>query len=191
MSDISRSKTTLMLFHDAPARSRANAALLKAAATVEGVDCVDMQAVCGGGIDGDQEVARLIASRRIVLQFPLQWYATPPLLKTWQDQVLTRMFYLAYETEGRKLEGTPLMLAVTAGNDEAAYRAGGANLFALEDLLRPLEATAHRCGLIWTRPFVLYRANRLDDAALAEAGQRYAARPTRFCAGEEKRLYAA
>ena len=56
------------------------------------------------------------AAERIVLQFPVQWYSTPPLLKSWQDAVLTRMMYLAPETEGRLLAGKPLMVAATAGN---------------------------------------------------------------------------
>lgn len=34
--------------------------------------------------------------------FLIQWYSTPPLLKAWQDAVLTRMYYIAYESEGRQ-----------------------------------------------------------------------------------------
>jgi hypothetical protein len=40
--------------------------------------------------------------------------------------VLTRMFYIAYEQEGRVLEVTPLMIAATTGNTPDVYRAGGA-----------------------------------------------------------------
>ncbi|MBF2930826.1 flavodoxin family protein, partial [Pseudomonas aeruginosa] len=88
--------------------------------SLPGVEVVDMQALYPGDLDmfrdGEREAARLLAADRIVLQFPIQWYSTPALLKAWQDAVLTRIFYVAYETEGRLLEGTPLMVAATAGN---------------------------------------------------------------------------
>jgi putative NADPH-quinone reductase len=56
------------------------------------------------------------------------------------------------------------------------------NLYPLEELLRPLEATAHRCGLAWSRPHLLFRANRLSAAELDAAGEAYAARLRRWIA---------
>lgn len=172
-------KTLILLFHRDLSRSKANAALSAAAAGVPGVEVVDMQALYPDGIDlvrdGAREAARLLAADRIVLQFPIQWYSTPALLKAWQDAVLTRMFYLAYEAEGRALEGTPLMLAATAGNVPDAYRPGGRNMFAMIDLLAPLRATAHRCGLPWSDPFIVYEADRLRSDALEAAAADYAA----------------
>lgn len=97
-------RTLVLLFHPDLGRSRANVVLAKAAAALPGVQVVDMQAACPDGLDlyrdGEAEAARLLAADRIVLQFPVQWYSTPPLLKAWQDAVLTRMFYIAYEAEG-------------------------------------------------------------------------------------------
>ncbi len=172
------SKTLILRFHPDPSRSKANAALSAAAAKLENVDIADMPALYPHGIDmqrdGATEAARLLAADRVVLQFPVQWYSTPPLLKAWQDAVLTRMFYIHPETEGRALEGTPLMIAATAGNVPDAYRPGGRNLFTMEALFAPLRAMAHRCGLIWSAPFVLYEADRLASEVLAEAGARYA-----------------
>lgn len=113
-------KTLILLFHPDLKRSKANAALAGAAAKLDGVEVADMQAAYPDSMDmfrdGEREARRLLAADRIVLQFPIQWYSTPPLMKAWQDAVLTRMFYVTYETEGRALEGTPLMLAATAGN---------------------------------------------------------------------------
>jgi putative NADPH-quinone reductase len=175
------SKTTILTFHPDLQASRANAALLRAASAIDGVEQVDMQALYPGGtVDADAEAARLLGAGRIVLQFPLQWYSTPPLLKSWQDSVLTRMYYLRYEEEGRKLEGTPLMVAATAGNTPENYSAHGSAGFTLAELLRPLQATAHRCLLPWAEPFLLYRANQLDDAALEAAGEAYAAHLRRW-----------
>lgn len=170
-------KTLILLFHPHFASSRANRALLDAATTLPEVEIVDMQALYTDGcVDADAEVARLIAADRIVLQFPVQWYSPPPLLKAWQDAVLTRMFYLAYEAEGAKLVGKPLLIVATAGNVEAAYAPDGANRFPLRDLLRPLEATAHRCALAWAEPFLVYDARRADAAALQAAGADYVSR---------------
>lgn len=169
--------TLVLVFHPDLARSRANAALARTAAMLPGVEVADMAAVYpAGAVDTDAEVSRLLAADRLVLQFPVQWYATPSLLKAWQDAVLTRMFYLRYEAEGRRLEGTPILVAATAGNTPEAYGPGGANRFPLADLLRPLEATAHRCGLPWASPFLVYRANKLDDAEIEAAARRYATR---------------
>lgn len=172
------SKTLVLLFHPDLGRSKTNAAMARAATALPGVEVVDMQALYPGGIDlfrdGEREAARLLAADRIVLQFPLQWYSTPALLKAWQDAVLTRMFYVAYEAEGRRLEGTPLKIALTAGNLREAYSAGGRNLFEIDALLAPLKATANRCGLAWSDPFAVYRADKLSPEELDAAAADYA-----------------
>lgn len=184
-------QTLVLLFHPNIRASRANAALVGAAASLPQVDVLDMYAAYPGGItladDGEAEAARLLSADRIVLQFPIQWYSTPPLLKAWQDAVLTRMFYLAYEDEGRRLEGTPLMIAATAGNVPEAYHPGGSNMFAMNDLLTPLRAMAHRCGLVWAEPFVLYRATKLSDEDLDAAGADYAAMLSRWIATPDQK----
>jgi glutathione-regulated potassium-efflux system ancillary protein KefG len=171
------SKTLILLFHPDLSRSKSNAALAATAAKLPGVEIIDMQALYSTGIDmfrdGECEAARLLSADRIVLQFPIQWYSTPPLLKAWQDAVLTRMFYLAYDAEGRRLEGTPLMLWATAGNVPEAHRPGGRNMFTMTDLLAPLRATAHRCDLAWAEPFVFYQADKLSPGALESAAADY------------------
>ncbi len=172
-------KTLILLFHPDLRRSKANAALAAAAAKFPGVEVVDMQAAYPDSMDmyrdGEREARRLLAADRIVLQFPIQWYSTPPLLKAWQDAVLTRMFYVAYELEGRALEGKPLLIAATAGNVAEAYVAGGRNMFTIDALLAPLRATAHRCGLGWSEPFVVYEADKLEPPMLQAAAAGYAA----------------
>jgi glutathione-regulated potassium-efflux system ancillary protein KefG len=87
------SKTLVLLFHPNLPHSKANAALAGAATAMSNTEVVDMYAAYPGGIDmyrdGETEAARLLAADHIVLQFPVQWYSTPPLLKAWQDAVLT------------------------------------------------------------------------------------------------------
>jgi len=179
-------KTLILLFHRDLSQSKANATLAAAAGRLPGVEIVDMQAAYPAGLDifrdGEREAARLLTADRILLQFPIQWYSTPALLKAWQDAVLTRMFYLAYETEGRQLEGTPLMLAATAGNVPEAYQPGGRNMFPMVELLAPLRATAHRCGLPWSEPFILYQADKLPQHALDDAAADYATALERWIA---------
>lgn len=120
-----------------------------------------------------EDAQMLLGAERIVLQFPIQWYATPALLKNWIDAVLTRMYYVMAESEGDHLIGTPLMVAATAGNTSETYTRSGANYYSIDEILTPLKATAHRCGLPWHDPFVLFEADKLVDIGQASAAERY------------------
>ncbi|PKB90398.1 NAD(P)H dehydrogenase [Ewingella americana] len=172
------SKTLILIFHPDLTTSKANAALIAEASKLEEVEIVDVQSLYPQGMDihadGEREAARLLSADRIVLQFPLHWYSMPAVMLQWQAAVLTRMFYLCYPQEGSKLEGKPLFIAATAGNVEESYRSGGRNLFSIESLLAPLQATAHRCGLAWNTPFVVYTADKLEADVLQAKGQEYA-----------------
>lgn len=170
--------TLVLVFHRDLAVSRANAALAAVARTLPDVEVIDMQARYPEaridlGTDAARDAQMLLRADRIVLQFPVQWYSTPPLLKSWQDAVLTRMYYLEREAEGDRLAGTPLMVAATAGNIAAAYGRGGQNHFTIDEILTPLKATAHRCGLPWHTPHLVFEADRLSDEALAVAAEDY------------------
>lgn len=166
--------TLILVFHPNFSSSRANRAMADAAVRLEGVEVVDMQALYPTGqVDVDTEVRRLLQADRVVLQFPVQWYAPPALMKHWMDDVFTRMYYIHHADEGARLEGTPLLVAATAGNVEAAYREDGVNLFPLPDLLRPLQSLAHRCKLPFASPFLAYRANKLEPAELQALGMAY------------------
>ncbi|MBQ0750637.1 MAG: NAD(P)H-dependent oxidoreductase [Roseovarius sp.] len=171
-------QTLILLFHPNIAKSKANAALQAAAHTIPGAQVVDMQARYPSGhidmhTDGEAEARALLEADRIVLQFPIQWYSTPALLKAWQDAVLTRMYYIHAAAEGDRLAGTPLMIAATAGNTPSAYGPGGANHFTIDELMAPLKATALRCGLPWHSPHLVFRADRLKPAELAAAQESY------------------
>ncbi|MFZ3582487.1 NAD(P)H-dependent oxidoreductase [Loktanella sp. DJP18] len=184
-------RTLILVFHPDLTQSRANAALAKAATTIPGVEVIDMQAAFPDGLDmardGAAEAARLLTADRIVLQFPVQWYSAPPLLKAWQNAVLTRMFYIHFEDEGRQLAGTPLMLAATAGNVPEAYSPEGSNGFPMTDLFMPLRAMAHRCAFDWAEPFVLYNAMKMSEEAFQAAGNDYATTLARWIATPQRR----
>ena len=83
------------------------------------------------------------------------------------------------------------MLAATAGNVRDAYRPGGRNMFAMTDLFAPLRATAHRCGLIWADPFIVYEADKLVPEALEAAAVSYAATLEHWIATTASRKQAA
>lgn len=171
----------ILLSHPDFARSRANRAWVDAVSDVPGVEVAHLDGLYPDGrIDTDAEVARLVAARRIVLQFPVQWYSTPPLLKAWQDTVLTRMFYINPKTEGDLVAGRPLLVAATSGNKPQAYTAEGVNLFPLPDLLKPLRSTANRCGLRWAEPFITYENHKPPEDKLRADAARYRARVEAF-----------
>lgn len=168
--------TKILVFHPKLDQSRANAAMIRAAQALSGVEVVDMVGLYAGKtIDVARETRRLLDAERVVLQFPVQWYAPPAELKQWLDEVFTNMYYVKYADRGRLLEGTPVLVAATAGNQAEAYTASGQNFFSLEALLQPLEATAYRCKLPWHPPFLAYRANKLDVAELDRLGRDYCA----------------
>jgi putative NADPH-quinone reductase len=169
--------TQILLFHPNPARSNVNAAMARAAAHLPHVAIANMAALYPAGIemerDSAQEAARLLRADRIVLQFPMQWYSTPALMKQWQDVVLTRMGYVYADSEGAGLAGKPLMVAATMGAEEATYRPGGRNRFTVAELLAPLQASANRFAMDWRDPFLVYDAGALSAEDLAETGDAY------------------
>ncbi len=163
-----------MLAHPALHRSRANAALLDAARSRPEITLHDLyQAYPDFLIDVEAEQKRLLDHRLIILQFPMYWYSTPALLKEWLDMVWLHGF--AYGSQGTRLRGKTMLVAVTAGGDDAAYRPGGMNRFSMTEFLRPLEATAHLCGLSWAEPFILHDSIQMNDAERQAAAQAYGA----------------
>jgi glutathione-regulated potassium-efflux system ancillary protein KefG len=165
----------LVLAHPALHRSRANAALLDAARARPDITLHDLyEEYADYLIDVEAEQQRLLDHRLIILQFPMYWYSTPPLLKEWLDMVWLHGF--AYGSQGTRLRGKTMLATITAGGDAAAYRPGGMNRFTMTEFLRPLEATAHLCGLTWAEPFILHDSIQMDEAARQAAAQAYGVR---------------
>ncbi|WP_062096565.1 NAD(P)H-dependent oxidoreductase, partial [Caulobacter sp. CCH5-E12] len=165
----------LVLAHPALERSRANRALAKAAKGHAGVTFKDLyETYPDFVIDIEAEQAALRAHQVVALQFPLYWYSTPALLKEWLDLVWLHGF--AYGEGGEALRGKTLFIACTTGASAKAYHAHGYNRFSMDEFLRPLEQTAHLCGMVWETPFVVHGASVKDDAALKAEAERYRAR---------------
>lgn len=90
-------------------------------------------------IDVIAEQVELEKYDRIVFQYPLYWYAIPPLLKKWLDEVFA--YGWAYGSAGGVLEGKDIRLAVSTGGVEEAYTESSYGTMA--QILKPMESTAH------------------------------------------------
>lgn len=158
-------KTLIIMAHPNLSQSRFNRAW-QAALLQEDVTCHDLYAAYPDGkIDALKEQDLLKQHDRVVFQFPLYWYSTPPLLKQWQDVVLTRGF--AHGSTGTYLHGKSFMLVLSAGSTEADYQPDGRKQHTMTEVLRPLEMTSQLCGMIFEEPFIAYGANEATDATVA------------------------
>lgn len=106
-----------------------------------------------GKIDVEQEQQLLKEQERIIFQFPLYWYSSPPLLKAWQDEVLTDEFI--FGAKGSQLEGKEFGLVVSTAIPEREYQAGGRESFTTSELLRPFQAMAQKVGMVYLPSFLI------------------------------------
>ena len=167
-------RTLVLLAHPDLDGSRVNSALADAVRGLDGVTVRDLAAVRGeAGFDVAEEQRLLVDHDTLVLQFPWYWYSVPGVLKEWMDQVL--LYGFAYGSEGTRLHGKTLRVVTSTGGPDESYRAGGYNRFTMTELMRPIDATAHLCGMTMADPFVVHGARGIDDAALEAYGARYRA----------------
>lgn len=163
-------KVLVILAHPQLSSSRINARLYTALRDSEEVTVHQIyEEYPDWKIDVSREQDLLGSHDRIVFQFPLYWYSTPPLLKKWQDDVLT--YGWAYGQGGDNLRGKQFLIATSIGGHPEVYRAGGRNHFTISELLRPLQATANICGMHYLPTFVT--GGHLDDPGLGEAAADY------------------
>jgi glutathione-regulated potassium-efflux system ancillary protein KefG len=153
--------------HPGHKHSHANLRLAQIASQIEGITFADLyRDYPRFDINVDVEQQRLLDHDVLLFQFPLFWYSTPSILKEWQDLVLEHGF--AYGTDGDRLEGKRMLLAITAAGPEDAYSPGGYQHYPIRDFLRPLEQTARLCGVKFSAPYVLYAALRAPAEGLLE-----------------------
>jgi len=141
--------------------------MARTAARIDGISYVDLYADYPRfDIDVNIEQQRLLDHDVILFQFPVFWYSTPSILKEWQDLVLEHGF--AYGSNGDKLTGKQMLLAVTAAGPEEAYTDKGYQHYPLRTFLTPLEQTARLCSMHFTAPYVLFGALQAPDAGMVE-----------------------
>ena len=153
--------------HPGHKHSHVNRYMARAAEAVDGITFVDLyRDYPRFDINVDVEQQRLLDHDVVLFQFPLFWYSTPSIIKEWQDLVLEHGF--AYGTDGDKLEGKRMMLAITAAGPGDAYSEGGYQHYPLREFLRPLEQTARLCGMKFGPPYVLYESLRAPSTGAVE-----------------------
>jgi glutathione-regulated potassium-efflux system ancillary protein KefG len=170
------SRRILLLFaHPSFRRSRMNKALVAAARDLDGVTVHDLyEAYPDFAIDVDREQGRLAEHDALVVQHPFFWYSAPAIVKEWQDLVLEHGW--AYGRHGHALDGKLWMQAITAGGRDQAYGPGGLNRYSVDELLRPFEATANLCRMVWQRPFVVHATHIAEQPEIEAAATAYRAR---------------
>ena len=157
--------------------SRATRSLMQAAARLDParVEVRDLYALYPDFfIDVATEQARLNQARLLVWLHPVQWYAMPPLLKLWLDEVFA--FGWAYGPGGRALVGKDLWLAASTGGPQESYQPDGYNRYFFDAFLHPHEQTAALVGMRWLPPLLLHGAHRASDAALDAHAELFAQR---------------
>jgi glutathione-regulated potassium-efflux system ancillary protein KefG len=164
----------LILFaHPALEKSRVHRRLLRTLPDLPGLTFHDLyEAYPAFDIDVAQEQRLLLEHDLIILQFPLFWYSTPPLLKQWEDLVLEHGW--AYGSQGNALRGKRLLCLISTGGAAAAYQQGGYNRFTMRQLLAPLEQTAVLCKMTFLPPYIIHGAHRMDEPEIAAEAGRYA-----------------
>jgi NAD(P)H dehydrogenase (quinone) len=132
--------------------------------------------------DVEAEIEKLLWADVLILQFPLWWFSMPAILKGWVDRVFAYGF--AYGVgehsdkrwgdrygEGR-LAGKRAMLIVTAGGWQEHYSARGIN-GPIDDLLFPINhGILYYPGYDVLPPFVVYKADKLDEAGFQSTAER-------------------
>lgn len=174
----------VLLAHPDLRLSRVNRALLDAAralAATPGTDIEvrDLYALYPDYvIDVPAEQAACERARLIVWQHPVHWYAMPPLMKLWLDEVLTLGW--AYGRGGAALRGKDVWLVASTGGAEATYRPEGYNRHGFDAFLPPYEQTAALCGLRFLPPLLLHGAHAIGTDALQRHVATYRERLARY-----------
>lgn len=155
-------KTLVIISHPDIINSSSQQFLMHIAPEKEEVTIHHLEAAYPDGkIDIHKEHNLLREHDRIIFQFPLYWYSAPPMLKQWQDEVLTDGF--AIGKNGTALYGKEFGLVFVVGIPEHQYQAGGSELFSLSELMRPYQAMAHKTGMTYIKPMPIFQFSYMTD----------------------------
>ncbi|UJF33467.1 NAD(P)H-dependent oxidoreductase [Paenibacillus hexagrammi] len=122
-------------------------------------------------INTEAEQELIAKHDRIVLQFPIQWYSTPALLKQWLDDVFTTAWL--FRTGGKAVAGKEFVLAMSIGGDESAYQSGGLIGYTISELIRPLQVFSNQVGMTFLPPYPFYGAVKAADGQIEHSATSY------------------
>jgi len=140
--------------------------------------------------DVKAEQGKLLWADGLILQFPLWWFSMPAILKGWVDRVYSYGFAYGVGEHNDKrwgdrygegtMAGKRAMLIVTAGGWAEHYSARGIN-GPIEDLLFPINhGILYYPGYDVLPPFVIYRADGMNEAQFQSAAEQLRERMRTF-----------
>ncbi|KAA6351576.1 General stress protein 14 [termite gut metagenome] len=156
-----RKDVLILVAHPDMKSSKANAALVDAVKNIPYVKIINIYET---PFTPETYKKAFEDAHSIVFQFPFYWASAPHLLKKWCDEI----FGSLQAEPGVK--GKNLIVATTTGSEYEAYRAGGRNMFTIDELLRPYQVLANHSGMVWQIPFALYGTALPDANKRIEAG---------------------
>lgn len=108
-------------------------------------------------IDVPREQNLMEAYNHVIFQFPLYWYSYPPLLKKWFDDVFA--YGWAYGSNGDKLKGKKLGLAMSIGDKKENYLPEGSVSFTMDQVTTPFKASTVHVGAVELPYFAVFGAS--------------------------------
>ncbi|ASJ57202.1 NAD(P)H oxidoreductase [Brevibacillus formosus] len=108
-------------------------------------------------IEVPREQQLLEAYNHVIFQFPLYWYSYPPLLKKWFDDVFA--YGWAYGSNGDKLKGKKLGLAMSIGDKKENYSHEGSVSFTVDEVITPFKASTVHVGAVALPYFSVFGAS--------------------------------
>lgn len=146
------------------------------------------QSFAAGALTDDvkAEQEKLLWADLLILLFPLWWFSMPAILKGWVDRVFAYGFAYGVGEHSDKrwgdrygqgaFVGKRAMVITTVGGWVEHYSARGIN-GPIEDILFPIHhGILFYPGFDVLPPFVVHRADRLDEVGFAAAAERLRAR---------------
>ncbi|MCR8642948.1 NAD(P)H-dependent oxidoreductase [Paenibacillus sp. N1-5-1-14] len=125
-----------------------------------------------GNIDMEKEQQLIEAHDNLILQFPMYWFSSPPMLKKWLDDVFT--YGWAYGSKGDKLKNRKVGLALSVGINKEDYSEEGRYRYTLGHLLSPFETTFLYCKADYRSFYALYGTeHELPTSILEQSDQDY------------------
>lgn len=110
---------------------------------------------------------------KIIIQFPFQWYSTPPLLKQWIDDVFSSGW--AYAIDNPKTAGKQLLVAITTLGQSKDYAPSGYNNYYVSEFLNQFIQTAKLCKMTFSGAFFVHGARVITEAELVTKAKEYIA----------------
>lgn len=157
--------------HSYQSQSRAGKEIISLLAKQPGVHVRNLEELYPDGhIDVATEQAKLLEADMIIFAHPTFWFNIPPMLKAWQDQVMT--FGFAYG-EGSQLTGKKFIHSYTTGAN-ADFYIGGGNKEVIE---KPQQLIAGFCGLNYLGAVGSYGfSHNVNDEQAKQMAQEHAKR---------------